>query len=157
MIRRIVIVAALITASSPVLALSCLPPDAVRLYEMARDAEEAYYFVKGRIDLTERAREPKPNSEIPALTAGRITGTALTSYEFGTAFDQAITIEAYCLASWCGSAEGLTGELFAAVRVEGEKLILRVDACGGDLVKWDKGAERRLLECHRTGICAATR
>jgi hypothetical protein len=155
MIRMFVILAALTTAGSPVLALSCLRPDVVRIYEMARDAEEVYYFVKGRIDLTETAREPEPNSEIPALTAGRITGTALTSHGFGIAIDQEITIEAHCLASWCGSAEGLAGELFAALRAEDEQLILRIGPCGGDLVQWDKDAERRLLECHRTGLCAA--
>jgi len=157
MIRLFVIATALIIAGSPVLALSCLRPDAVRIYEMARDAEEIYYFVKGRVDLTETAREPDPNSETPALTSARIAGTALNSHGFGTAFDQEITIEAHCLASWCGSAEELTGELFAALRVEGEQLVLRVGPCGGDLVQWDKGAERRLLECHRSGLCAATR
>ncbi|MEK6215808.1 MAG: hypothetical protein N2B03_01180, partial [Boseongicola sp.] len=157
MIRRFVAVFAFIAAGSPVLALSCLPPDAVRLYEMARDAEEAYYFVKGRIDLTGPAQEPDPNSDAPALTRAHISGTALNSHGFGTSFEQDITIEASCLSVWCGSAENLTGELFTAMRIINKELTLRVGPCGGDVVQWDQDAERRLLECHRTGICAATR
>jgi hypothetical protein len=156
MIRSFVIIVALITAGSPALALSCLRPDAVRLYELARDSEEVYYFVKGRIDLTEPVKEPDPNSDAPALTRAHISGTALNSHGFGTSFEQDITIVANCLSVWCGSAADLTGELFAALQIVDEELTLRVGPCGGDVVQWDQNAERRLLECHRTGICAPT-
>ena len=156
MIRSIVIAAAFVAAGSPVLALSCARPDAVRLYEMARDAEEIYYFVKGRVDVTEPVQEPDPNSDVPALTRAHISGTALNSHGFGTSFEQDITIEANCLSVWCGSAADLAGELFAALQIINEELTLRVGPCGGDVVQWDRDAERRLLECHRTGLCAVT-
>ncbi len=153
MIRGISLVAALIAAGSPALALSCLQPDAVRLYEMARDAEEEFYFVKGRVDLIGPVREPVPNTDTPALTRARISGTALNSHGFGTAFEQDITIEASCLSVWCGSPEDPTGELFAALEIKDQGLTLRVGPCGGDVVQWDRDGERRLLECHRTGLC----
>ncbi len=156
MIRLFVILAALIAAGTPALALSCLQPNAVMLYERARDAEEVYYFVKGRVDLTGRVNDPVPNSDTPALTSARITGTGLTSHGFGTAFDQPVTIEAHCLSVWCSSAKDLTGELFAALQVTDDELTLRIGPCGGDVVQWDRAAERRLLECHRTGLCAAS-
>ena len=156
MIRYVAAFAALLSTTSPVLALSCARPDAVRLYEMARDAEEVYYFVRGRIDLTGPISEPSPGSDAPALTSARMSGTGLNNHGFGTDFEGAITIEAHCLASWCGSAEGLTGELFAALQVKGDELTLRVGPCGGDLAQWDRAAERRLLECHRTGLCTAS-
>ncbi len=156
MIRRIVVAAAFVAAGSPVLALSCARPDAVRLYEMARDAEEVYFFVKGRVDLTEPVQEPDPNSDAPALTRAHISGTALNSFGFGTSFEQDFTIQANCLSVWCGSAADLAGELFAALQIINEELTLRVGPCGGDVVQWDRDAERRLLECHRTGLCAVT-
>ena len=144
-----------ISVSRFLLGTSCARPGVVRLYEMARDAEEVYYFVKGRVDLTGRIGVPIPNSDTPALTEARISGTALTSHGFGIALDQEITIEAHCLASWCGSAEDLTGELFAALQIKDEELTLRIGPCGGDVAQWSQAAERRLLECHRTGLCAA--
>ena len=157
MTRIIAIVAVLASAASPALALSCARPNAVHLYEMARDAEEVYYFVRGRIDLTGAVAEPSPRSDAPALTPARISGTALNSHGFGTAFDREIVIEAHCLASWCGSARGLTGELFAALQIKGDDLYLRVGPCGGDIAQWDRIGERQLLECHRGGPCATTR
>ncbi len=157
MIRIIAIVAVLASATSPALALSCARPNAVHLYERARDADEPYYIVRGRIDLTGPVAEPSPSNDRPALTSARITGTALNSHGFGTVFDRDIIIEAHCLASWCGSAEGLTGELFAALQIKGDELTLRVGPCGGDIAQWDRISERQLLECHRAGICATTR
>ncbi|MGI9393673.1 MAG: hypothetical protein ACR2OY_03420 [Boseongicola sp.] len=157
MIRYVAAFAALLSATSPALALSCARPNAVHLYEMARDAEEVYYIVRGRIDLTGQIVEPSPGNDKPALTPARITGTALNSHGFGTVFNRDIIIEAHCLASWCGSAAGLTGELFAALQINDDALTLRIGPCGGDIAQWGRIGERQLLECHRDGICATTR
>ncbi|MGI9391251.1 MAG: hypothetical protein ACR2O1_14435, partial [Boseongicola sp.] len=157
MIRFVVVFVALLSATSPALALSCARPNAVHLYQMARDAEEQYYIVRGRIDLTGPVSEPSPGNDTPARTKARISGTALNNHSFGTSFDQEITIEAHCLASWCGSAEGLTGEVFAALQIKNDELTLRVGPCGGDIAQWDRIGEQQILECHRSGLCAATR
>ncbi|MGI9393256.1 MAG: hypothetical protein ACR2OY_01285 [Boseongicola sp.] len=157
MIRFVVGFAAFLSATSPALALSCARPNAVHLYQMARDAEEVFYMVRGRVDLKGPIVEPSPNDDTPARTKAWISGTALNSHGFGTDFDQEITIEAHCLASWCGSASDLTGELFAALQIKDEELTLRVGPCGGDIAQWSRIGERQLLECHRSGLCAATR
>lgn len=157
MIRFTLAFAALISATSPALSLSCAQPNAVHLYQMARDAEEPYYIVRGRVDLTGPVVEPSPNSETPARTKAWIRGTALNSHGFGTNFDQEITIEAHCLASWCGSPKDLAGELFTALQIKGDHLTLRIGPCGGDVATWNRIGERQLLDCHRNGVCASNR
>jgi hypothetical protein len=143
----------LLATTLPAQALSCLPPDAVRLYEAARDATEIYYMVRGRIDLMEPANVPLPDSEDQAETRARISGMALGSHSFGTAVDREITISTHCLGPWCGSPEVAAGELFATLRVDGDRLILRMGPCGGDQVPWDKDGEARVLACHRDNTC----
>ena len=43
-------------------ALSCLRPDAVTLYEQARDSEDAYYIVRGELQITGPVDEPDPET-----------------------------------------------------------------------------------------------
>ena len=47
--------------AGPVAALSCLPPDAVDLYERARDADERFWILQGRLRLLERLNTPEPS------------------------------------------------------------------------------------------------
>lgn len=140
-------------AASPAFALSCMRPDAVRLFEQARDAEAAYYIVKGRVEFLETPKTPRPGSKTPARTRAAIKGQALSSSGFNAPFNREVTVETTCLASWCGSAENLKGELVMAVEIGLDELTLEIGPCGGDQVAWDQGAEDRLLKCHLDGVC----
>ena len=140
--------------ASPALALSCMAPDAVRLYEQARDSEDTFVAVRGRIDLSEPARAPDPDTETPATTHAVMSGYALTSHGFGAVFNRPIQIEATCFGPWCGSAEGFEGEQLAMLKVgDDTAYTLAADPCGGAAMAWSKDGEQRLLTCHRTGTC----
>jgi len=137
--------------ASSALALSCVPPDAARLYDMAQKDKAPFYIVRGDIQLLEPPAKIAPG-EI-GRTKARMTGKALSKSGFNANFDRELTIETSCLASWCGSAEGLTGPHIAALQLIGDALTLSIGPCGGDQVRWDQAGEDRLLLCHRAGGC----
>lgn len=142
--------------ASPVWSLSCLPPDAVFLYQEAREDKAGYYIVKGKVTLTEPANRPDPSDtkRTRTLTKARATGVALTKTGFKVKFDRPIVIEASCVASWCGGPGGLDRHTHIfALRIDGNKLILRQGPCGGMVVPWSKDQEKRLMECHLKGTC----
>lgn len=141
-------------AAAPANALSCLRPDAVRLFEQARDAEETYYIVKGRISLLEEANLPT-DPKVPTRTRARIEGSALAAETFGAPFSREVALETTCASIWCGQLDGLAGELIMAIETEGDALSLRIGPCGGDQVPWDQNGEDRLLACYRDGDCGA--
>ncbi len=140
-------------AAGPASALSCLRPDAVRLLEHAQEAEAAFFIVKGQITLLETPNLPEKGSKIPAKTRARVDGLALTARGFEAPFTRDITIETSCASIWCGTLDNLEGPLIMALKTSSDALTLRVGPCGGDVVRWDEAGERRLLDCHRNGVC----
>ncbi|MDD9921872.1 MAG: hypothetical protein OXQ92_06280 [Boseongicola sp.] len=156
MIRVLFLAAVLtISAAQSAIALSCLRPDAVRLFEYVRDADEPFYMVRGRIEITGPVSEPIQNSDKRAPTPARLVGIALGKDSFSSPFDRAVTIEAYCLGPWCGSAETEDVEMFFGVEIRDDELFVRIGPCGGDVVRWDRDGERRLLNCYRDGQCVS--
>lgn len=153
--NKIVLASILALTATNANALSCLRPDAVRLFEMVRDAEASYYVVKGRVSLLEAANAPDPETEKPAMTRARVTGRALGAGGFATPFEQDITIAATCLSIWCGSAENLKDDLIMGLELTDTGPVLNIGPCGGDQVTWDQSGEDRLLACHQGGICTA--
>jgi hypothetical protein len=150
---RLVLTCLALIASEPANALSCLRPDAVRLFEKVRDAEARYFIVKGRITFLEPPNTPPRGSKRPALTAARIDGVALNRTGFTTPFSRDVTISATCLGPWCGSLEDLSKTAIIAIRASGEDLVLDIGPCGGDRIAWSQSGEDRLMECHIDGIC----
>ncbi len=154
--RTVLLAIALTAIAGPALSLSCMRPDAVRLYDQARDSEDLYVAVRGRINLTEPANAPLPDSDTPAITQATLSGVVLTTHGFGAKFDREIEIAATCLGPWCGSAEEFEGELLAVLKVgEDNTYTLAAGPCGGGAVVWSKDGERRLLACHRDGECVS--
>lgn len=152
---RNALICLLILAAGPASALSCMRPDAVRLFEAARDAEEGYYIVKGEVALLEPANVADPQRKTVATTRARVTGYALGRTGFRARFERDIQVEASCLASWCGSAEGLDGERLMAIRVDDGALTLPMGPCASFTVNWDQSGEDRLLACYQNGVCEA--
>lgn len=150
--RALTICLALLLAG-PVHALSCMRPDAVRLFETARDAEERFYIVKGEVAYLEPVRTPDPNGKATTRTRARITGMALTASGFGAPFDRDVTLEATCLGVWCGKPGELGGTRIMALEVRPGGLVLDVGPCGGDQLAWEASQEDRLLKCHLEGDC----
>lgn len=150
---RFILICLAILAAGPAHALSCMRPDAVRMFEQARDADTAFYIVKGEIEFLEPPNTPPRNAKRPALTRAQISGQALSSSGFNAPFDLEVTVKASCLGPWCGSPNDLSGARLMAIEVGPTKLTLNIGPCGGDQVNWDQEAEDRLLACHLAGTC----
>lgn len=122
-------------AAAPAAALTCLPADAVRTYAQARDAEELYVIVHGRLDFDAAAlprtdwqnqQATPPHTLIPA----RLNGRALSVGGFDLGFDSAIVLDAQCLGPWCaGAVPGTDYLAFLERRDSG--YVLAIDPCGG--------------------------
>ena len=150
-------------AAQPALALSCLRPDSVRLYEFARDSEDLYQIVLGRISTAGPINLPEaPEMGAGALAEGetnlatstiRVTGVALTAEAFDAPFDRETTLELGCLGPWCSDPPTMTKDLLLAIRVEGEARILNPGVCSEASVLGTRGAVDRLLDCHINGHC----
>lgn len=135
-------------------------PDAVRLYEQARDSDAPYLIVKGYLIPTGPIAVPTPDpSKIedlpPARSAIRLRGQALGQTGFFTSFDQEITISVTCLSIWCGAPDTQHEQIFA-VQITDDGHDLSIGPCGGDAVSHDPGQEERLLACHRGNQCVTT-
>ncbi|MEM6384679.1 MAG: hypothetical protein AAF718_00445 [Pseudomonadota bacterium] len=152
---RFALVCLAVLIANPANALSCMRPDAVRLFEEARDAETAFYIVKGEVEFLEPPNTPPRNAKTPATTRARITGLALSKSGFNAPFDERVTLKASCLGPWCGAPEMVEGSRLMAVEIGLADLSLYIGPCGGDQMAWDEQAEDRLLSCHLQGICEA--
>lgn len=150
---RFVLLCLALLAAEPAHSLSCLRPDAVRVFEKARDAVARFYIVKGRITFLEPPNAPPRGSKLPALTRARIDGLALNRTGFTTGFSRNVTISATCLGPWCGSLEKLSETSIFAVMVSGSELTLAIGPCGGDRVAWTQSGEDRLMDCYLNGDC----
>ena len=154
MIRRLALTLAMILAANPVLALSCMRPDAVRMLEYARDSDAIYYVIKGRI--TPVGTYNMPSSEhgkdSAADTPVQISGLGLGTVSFSVPVDIGATVRLTCLAVWCASPPA-DGELLMIVEETGDELTLEIGPCGGTAIPWDRASEERLLQCHLSDNC----
>lgn len=151
-------VLALALTAGPASALSCLMPDAARLYATARDSDQVFAIVTGRlmpdgpIAVPEVKENGSPNREPQAVTRVRMTGKVLGQDAFDRAFDREVDVKVTCLSIWCG--DPLTDrDIVAALRLGGAVPELEIGPCGGNAVEASDAAIQRLLACHRSGDC----
>lgn len=150
--------AALCLLSGPAAALSCLPPDAVRLYAEAAESDELFTVVIGRL----MPETPIAVPEIPqdgampetkeAITRVRMSGHWLNARDFSSPFDREIDVRVTCLSIWCGNPV-TDREILAALRLTGDGPVLEVGPCGGNAMPLDQADIDALLRCHRSGEC----
>ena len=159
MIRHAILALAMILCAGPAMALSCMRPDAVRMFEYARDSEDIFYVIKGRIDpvsdydvpTVDSDAQPKMNDAV-ANTPVRIKGVGLGRKGFSVPVDVAATVQLSCLSVWC-SGPPPDGELLMIVKKETNALTFQIGPCGGTAIPWSKDAEDRLLQCHLSNNC----
>ena len=140
-------------------ALSCMRPDAVRLYENARDSEDTYWIAQGRLRLKERLNVPTPpepnrltTESHFADTRAQFLGRVLIEDGSFHPFARNITLRLSCLSVWCASAPP-DESMIAAIRVDGDALVLDVDPCNSFAVQMDEDGLNRLVACHKGGEC----
>lgn len=153
---RLAMIAALLVAG-PAHALSCLPPDAVRLYQQADDSAERYFLVIGRLHPVREIRVPSPTVDSPerseAVTRARLTGHFLGETDFDQPLDILIDVKVSCLSIWCGSPV-TDRDILAAVRLTGGVPELEFGPCGGLTMAAEDADTEALLTCHRSGGCS---
>ncbi|MEO9823404.1 MAG: hypothetical protein ABJF50_03180 [Paracoccaceae bacterium] len=154
MIRNISLALTFLTISSPAFALSCMRPDVVSMLEFARKSEDVYYVIKGRVTPTSpyTIPEPKNGADSSVSTPVVISGTGLGQRSFSVPVEVGAIAKLNCLSVWCAGPPA-EGELLMILRKSDEELILDVGPCGGTAISWSVEAEKRLLECHRSGKC----
>lgn len=158
MIRQTVLALTLALSASPALSLSCMRPDVVRMFEYARDSDDIYYVIKGRLTPSKPYAIPEPKTSAPgdlpstADTPVGINGMGLGSHSFSVSVEVGATVRLKCLSVWCAGPPP-ESELLMIVKKSNEDLVLDVGPCGGTAIPWSAEAEKRLLECHRSDSC----
>ena len=136
----------------PAHALSCIRPDAVRLFETARESPDPYVVILGRLRPAGPITLPEPRKKEVTRMTVRIDGKGLSRRGFDVPVSRDVVLEMRCLAEWCPGFPG-KDEAIMALKVEGKTRVLTVDACGGNLVPWSEDQEKRLLDCATGGRC----
>ena len=145
-------------AASPAWSLSCLRPDIVTTYEYARDAEEPFWIIRGKVLSDVPLAMPKADEsgrykdDASASTPVRVLGRGLRTDGTYRVTLQDVTLTISCFAHWCGSI-ALDEELFMAVEATATGPELIVDPCSSRVVPFTEDGERRLLRCVRDGVC----
>ena len=149
---------ALAVFATPAGALSCLPPDALRLYTQAAESEELFAIVTGRlmperpIEVPVIPQDGSPPASKEATTRVRMSGLSLGVEEFSAPFDMDIDVRVTCLSIWCGSPV-TDREILAALRLTDGVPELEVGPCGGNAMPLEQADLDALLGCHRSGDC----
>ena len=152
------LLALLLLLASPAHALSCLRPDAVRLYTQAAESEELFAIFIGRLHAENGIEVPRiPNDGTiqdnkEATSRVRLTGVTLGERHFDTPFDRDIDVRVTCLSVWCGNP--LTDrDILAALRLTDGGPELEIDPCGSMAMPAEEADIDALLRCHRSGKC----
>ena len=156
--RHILSTALCLALASPAWSLSCLRPDVVRIYEMAREAEAGFWIVRGQIFADDPIAVPEPRPDgsheegASASTPVAFVGLGLMTDGTYREFSQTITLTITCLSHWCGSAP-LETDVFAAIEVKDTGPELVIDPCSSRIATFSDEDEERLLRCVRDGTC----
>ncbi|MEQ9036915.1 MAG: hypothetical protein RIE24_00990 [Silicimonas sp.] len=152
------LLAFLLLLAGPAQALSCLPPDAVRLYTQAAESEDLFAIFIGRLDPEIPIEVPEiPNDgtlheDQEATTRTRLTGHLLGPDDFTRPVDQEIDVRVTCLSIWCGSP--ITDrDILGALRLTGDVPELEIGPCGSNAMVLEQADLDALLRCHRSGDC----
>ena len=144
-----------LTLAGPAQALSCLPPDALRLYTEARDSEDVFSLVIGTIHSDGPINQPhRPaHGDILALTTVTLKGRSLDNEGFQRPFERDITLSLTCLSVWCAAPPPEGQEVFAALRHDGDARLLELSPCPANALPWSGKDEARILNCHLYQRC----
>ncbi|NNE88620.1 MAG: hypothetical protein HKN27_11135 [Silicimonas sp.] len=154
MIRNLALTLVLALAAGPAMALSCMRPDAVRMFEYARDSKDIFYVIKGRITPVDAYDVPtsKNGSDTATDTPVLISGTGLGPGGFSVPVEIGATVRLTCLSVWCAGPPA-DEELLMIVKKAGDDLTLEIGPCGGTAIPWNSASEERLLQCHVSDNC----
>lgn len=126
---------ALAFQGQPVLALSCMRPDAVAMYQRAAEADARYIIVHGAFlrDGPYRPLLSEPEAEgmgIPYVYDALFYGDIGSRVGFRTPAELEVTVAVDCLGPWCGTPPADGQDVLAFLQVDGNgDYFLMVEAC----------------------------
>ncbi len=142
-----VFIAALIPAQS--LALSCAPSNFANEFNRIAEAKELYWIGYGELRMT--GPVPETQEGQPYFAAYEFTGRINFSRN-KVAHD--VTLEAVCMASWCGNMPEENVPMFVYLEHRDEELFLKSHPCGGDFLREPTlGQVGALRACLKKGRC----
>ena len=130
---RLPLLALLLLAASPALALKCLAPDPARDFRAAEADSATWSGVYGWLEVLS-------HPEGAGTGQARLTGRSLTTEGFSQPFDRDIALQVSCLGPWCGQVE--SGPVAALLR-HGRALALHDGVANAQalLATWFLGSE----------------
>ncbi|MFK7939365.1 MAG: hypothetical protein AB8B82_08305 [Roseovarius sp.] len=147
------------TLASPVLSLSCLPPDVVASYGTAAEAEERYIVVHGTLRFNQGLLPKAIGNDSPPSTRikAHFSGKSLSQAGFINAFDRDITLDVACFGPWCaGASSGEEYLLF--LRKDVTEYTYAADPCGRfGFARPTPEMLRQVTQCISGGPCSPSR
>lgn len=157
MIRLLLSATAMLCAGQAA-ALSCMPPDPVRSFLSAAEAEEEYAVLHGTFTFDDGAMPDgtlshAPEGFEPSLVVAQFSGNILTPEGFTREYDGPIGLQPTCAGPWCGRLDSpVTALAFARVLDLGASVTL--DPCNSNVFP-DPGREvlTRIVACIQGDTC----
>lgn len=152
-----VVNAALILAATQAPALSCIPPDPVRTFQMANEAEDSYVVLYGTFGFDESLLPPGVQMgqmpPDPAPIPARFDGHALTLDGFNGPVSRPVIVQPVCGGPWCGGM-GANLPYLAFAKVTEAGYVVEVDPCGfGVFQQPDRATLAQMTACLRGDAC----
>ena len=139
-------------------ALSCLPTDPIRSFQVATESASEYLILKGQFVFDASLL---PQSEVtsglvlPQPVPAQFQGQSLTVDGFTNPISGPITVMPVCIGAFCG---GLTPgvEVIAFARKQDNTYVVDADPCGAWVFTPDSVTEAALAACVRGEPCVPT-
>lgn len=148
---------ALSLITGPVMALSCLPPDATRTFNLAANSDDSFLVLLGDFTFTAPDLPDRDLSDARteiATWVAHFTGKALTQDGFTQDFDSDILMALTCEQNWCGGVPAAGRALAYVQQTDDHGLVLPIGPCGGQHFA-DPSEEdvARITTCAAGGAC----
>lgn len=139
-------------------ALSCLPTDPIKSFQVATESASEYLILKGQFAFDASLL---PQSEVssglvlPQPVPAQFQGQSLTVDGFTNPISGPITVMPVCIGAFCG---GLTPgvEVIAFARKQDNTYVVDADPCGAWVFTPDSVTEAALAACVRGEACVPT-
>lgn len=152
---KLLLTFALALATTQASALSCLPPDPIRAFQVAFQSGDEYLILKGRFAFDASGL---PDAEVagilvlPQPVPAEFVGFSLTLDGFTNDIAGPITLMPTCIGAFCGGLQPGT-DIIAFARRQGTGYVVEVDPCSGWMFTPDAVTEAVLSACIRGESC----
>lgn len=125
-------VAAVLWASQAA-ALSCIQPDAARMFQDVAAAEESYVVLLGQFDFTPPPKQAVSNDAQSQQVVATFEGQGLGAGGFVATTPKTVVLQTSCAGAWCGWFPTPGADVVAFVELTQDGYLLSLGACGGSV------------------------